>query len=497
MTRVARLGGLRARMMLLFCAVVGVLLLGSYAGLYAFLARSVHKQFDRRLLDAAAPVVADLRADADPRDITELDVPGEYFELLEPSGQAVFLSRNLQGRGVDLSALGGSASGRPVEQGWASVLAVSSPALEDVTDSRLGALRVGLVPMRLGEQPYVLLLAIPVEERDATLINLRRILAILLPSSLLVVALVSAWYVGRSLRPIAELTRETTALAGRLAHASGRVNPPAALPVANPRDEVGQLAAAFNQLFDLVDAALGQLRQFVSDASHELRTPLSVLQGETELLLSRPRAPEEYQKALQVIDGELKRLSHITQGLFTLAMADAGQLRLEREPLYLNEVLEEACALVASRAEAKSIGIDRRLEQEVPYLGDEAFLRQLFLIFLENATKYSPPNTRIRVSLTPSDSVVEVKVEDQGFGIAPEHLLHIFERFYRVPQPDSSTEFIPTRAEGEAQSGGLGLAIAQAIVRAEGGTIDCASLPGAGSTFTIRLPISPPTTPGR
>jgi signal transduction histidine kinase len=460
-------------MMLLFCAVVGVLLLGSYAGLYAFLARSVHRQFDRRLLDAAAPVVADLRADADPRDITELDVPGEYFGLLEPSGRLQFLSKNLQGRAIDL----------PV-----AVLPVSSPVLADVTDSRLGALRVALVPVRLGEQPYVLLLAMPVEERDAILASLRSILAILLPSSLLVVALVSAWYVGHRVRPIAELTRETTALAGRLVHSSGRVNPPAALPVANPSDEVGKLAAAFNQLSALVEGTLGELRQFVSDASHELRTPLSVLRGETELLLSKPRAPEEYQKALQVIDGELKRLSHITQGLFTLAMADAGQLRLEREPLYINEVLEEACALMASRAQAKSIGIDRCLEQEVPYLGDEAFLRQLFLIFLENATKYSPPNTRIRVSLTPSDSVVEVRVEDQGFGIAPEHLPHIFERFYRAPQP--------VEHDGEAQSGGLGLAIAQAIVRAEGGTIDCASHPGAGSTFTIRLPV-PPTPPAQ
>ncbi len=310
----------------------------------------------------------------------------------------------------------------------------------------------------------------------------------LLPLSLLLTAAISAWYVGRSLQPVGELTRQAAAMTERIRGAPAdaidlQESLKLPLPASkNPHDELGRLAATFNQLFARVDAALRQLRQFVSDASHELRTPLSILQGETELLLSEPRAVEEYQKALRVIDDELKKLSRIVEGLFTLALADAGQLRLTTEPVYLNEVLDETCALVAPRAQAKSIAIERELKQEVPYVGDEAFLRQLFLIFLENAIKYSPMNTRVRVNLERSDGNIRVKFQDQGVGISIEHLPHVFERFYRAAKPEA----------GEAQSGGLGLAIAQAIARAHGGSIECESTPGAGSTFTVSLPLSNP-----
>jgi len=227
-----------------------------------------------------------------------------------------------------------------------------------------------------------------------------------------------------------------------------------------------------------VDSAVRQLRQFVTDASHELRTPLSVLHGETELMLSKSRTAEEYRETLCLFDDEFKKLTRIVEGLFTLSMADAGQLHLVREPLYINEVLEEACALVNSRARAKNIKIVRELEREVPYVGDEAFLHQLFLIFLDNAIKYSLSGTSVRVTLENRDHEVRASFADQGLGISNEHLPFIFERFYRAAPANS----------GEAQSGGLGLAIAQAIVGAQGGAIECDSTPGVGSTFTVVLP---------
>jgi signal transduction histidine kinase len=169
------------------------------------------------------------------------------------------------------------------------------------------------------------------------------------------------------------------------------------------------------------------------------------------------------------------------EGLFTLSMADAGQLHLAREPLYIDEVLEEACALVTSRARLKNIAIVRELNQGIAYFGDEAFLHQLFLIFLDNAIKYSPNDTRVRVTLEKEDGTIRARFEDQGIGISSEHLASVFERFYRAA-PSSS---------GEAQSGGLGLAIAQAIARAEGGSIECQSILGVGSTFTVILPVTP------
>jgi signal transduction histidine kinase len=135
--------------------------------------------------------------------------------------------------------------------------------------------------------------------------------------------------------------------------------------------------------------------------------------------------------------------------------------------------------LVVSRARSKSISILRDLNQEIACTGDEAFLHQLFLIFLDNAIKYSQEGTRIVVTLERHGSVIRARFRDQGIGIASEHLPFIFDRFYRAAHSNC----------GEAQSGGLGLAIAQAIAIAHGGTIDCESTMGAGSTFTVNLPV--------
>jgi signal transduction histidine kinase len=199
-------------------------------------------------------------------------------------------------------------------------------------------------------------------------------------------------------------------------------------------------------------------------------------------MLSRPRSVEEHRETLCLFDDEFKKLARIVEGLFTLSMADAGQLHLVCEPVYINEVLEEACALVNSRARAKNIRIVRDLDEEMPYVGDEAFLHQLFLIFLDNAIKYSSGGTNVRVSLENRDDEIRASFADQGVGISSEHLPFIFERFYRAAPAGS----------GEAQSGGLGLAIAQAIAGAQGGSIECESTPGVGSTFTVVLPVRHP-----
>jgi two-component system OmpR family sensor kinase len=250
------------------------------------------------------------------------------------------------------------------------------------------------------------------------------------------------------------------------------------LPIPTGNDELGSLASTFNLLFTRLNVALRQDRQFVSDAAHELRTPLHVLRGETELVLAQPRSAEEYVKALRVVNDEVSSLTRIVEALFTLSMADSGQLRLNCEPLYLNEVIEQACLRIAPLAASKRIQIERDLSQDVSYSGDEALLHELSIIFLDNAIKYSPPNTKVVVALERSDGQVRVQFRDHGYGIPSEHLPHIFERFYRA--------FI--HGGSETRSGGLGLAIAQAIVHAQGGSIKCESSPGSHTTFTVTLP---------
>lgn len=453
---------LRFRMMLLFCTVVGVFLAGSYLAFWGLLAHEVSTQINRQLLETARPLIADIVTEPNAQDINRLDIPGEYFEVLGPAGQVLQRSPNLTApidlRGIDP--------------------AVSRPAYGIATIGQVQSVHVALIPfLQAGQQPRILAVAIPTLGTDSVLEGFGRVALLLLPLSLLLTAGISAFYVGRSLAPITELTQHAALMAKRVTNRQGFWTP---LPVSSPHDELGRLAETFNHLLQGVDSAVRQLRQFVTDASHELRTPLAVLHGETELLLSKHRNAEEYRKTLCVFDGEFKKLTRIVEGLFTLSMADAGQLHLAREPIYINEVLEEACALVTSRARTKNIAIVRELKQEIACFGDEAFLHQLFLIFLDNAIKYSPDDTRVRVSLEKQDGLIRTRFEDQGIGISGEHLGFIFERFYRAERSSN----------GENHSGGLGLAIAQAIARAQGGFIECQSALGVGSTFTLVLPIN-------
>jgi signal transduction histidine kinase len=452
---------LRLRMMLLFCTVVGVLLAASYLAFWGLLAHAVRTQLNRQLLETARPIIADMASEPDAKDINRLDLPGEFFELLDQNGHVLQQSRNLAAP-MKLNGMN---------------LGDSGPAFGAAALDNGETLRVALIPFQLGNQKRIFAVAIPTFGTNRVLDNFGGVALFLFPLSLLVTAGISALYVGRSLAPIKELTRHAALMAKRVTNRQGFWTP---LPVAAPHDELGRLAQTFNHLLKSVDSAVLQLRQFVTDASHELRTPLAVLHGETELMLSKPRSAEEYRQTLCVFDDEFKKLTRIVEGLFTLSMADAGQLHLVREPLYINEVLEEACALATSRARAKNISIVRNLNEELACTGDEAFLHELFLIFLDNAIKYSSAGTCIHVTLQIQGGTIQVRFQDQGIGISPKHMPFIFDRFYRAAPLNS----------GEAQSGGLGLAIAQAIAIAQGGAIECESTVGVGSTFTVNLPLT-------
>lgn len=460
--------------MVSFTTLVGLLLAGAYWGPYLVFSHIVRAQFDERLLDAARPVLAELvpdpreekieRSDAPLEDdVTKLDIPGEYFALLDASGHVIQKSANVASRQFQL--------GTPQ-------MNLTHVMFHTIKDSRLGNLRTVSLPFQREKSTYVLFVAMTNREMEKALFSFRVMILVLLPISLIIAALASIWYVSRSLRPITELTRHAIDMTRRLEGADYKeIWTP--LSIKNPDDELGNLAQAFNKLFQKIDSAVRQLRQFVTDASHELRTPLTVLQSETELLLSNPRTEQEYRNALSTIDGELNTLIRIVKGLFTLSLADAGELKLGQEFLYLNEVLEESCSLAEPLAKSKQMRIIRDLNNDVPFTGDETFLRQLFVIFLDNAIKYSPPGREVRASLLVELGRVQVRFQDSGLGIAGEHLSGIFQRFNRGAQTGST----------EGQGGGLGLPIAQAIARAHGGSIHCQSSFGKGSIFTITLPL--------
>jgi two-component system OmpR family sensor kinase len=462
-----RFFSLRIRMMFLFCAVVGVFLAGTVLVTYGLFSREIESQIDCRLLKVGNTVIASLNSGVNPASLDDINAPKEYFEVLDPSGRVLERSGNLAGYKLEL--------------GGPSNLTNVVYRTVDLTD--LGRERLTLIPFKQRGEDRVMVVSMPTAHNDMALATFRQVAAWVLPLSLLVTGLISVWYVGRSLRPITELTRQ----AGRMIEAINAPHPKEfalqrsleiQLPVSTKQDEIGRLASAYNLFFRRLGVALDEHRRFVSDASHELRTPLHVLQGETEFLLSRARTTEEYESTLKIINDELRNMNRIVDGLLTLSMADAGQLKPSSELLYLNEVVDQACARIRPLAQAKRIHVENNASEDVLYLGDQVLLQELCVVFLDNAVKYSPPDTVVRINMLQKGGKLQIQFQDQGYGISADDMPHIFERFYR------GTHKVPN---ADSRSGGLGLAIAQAIAHAQGATIDCDSVFGEYTKFTVTL----------
>jgi signal transduction histidine kinase len=224
--------------------------------------------------------------------------------------------------------------------------------------------------------------------------------------------------------------------------------------------------------------ALRRQREFAADASHELRTPLTVIRSSVEHL--RRHASEPVAKvgdALDDIDAEVQHLTSMVDDLLLLARSDSGAITLERVPLQLDDVAAEAAAALASPAATRSVRVIVDPEP-APMLGDPARLRQLVMILIDNAIKHSPAGGEVRVAVRAADDRATLTVADQGPGIRPADLPHIFDRFWR--------------AAGAPSGGtGLGLAIAKWIAERHDGSITADSPADGGARFEVRLPAGP------
>lgn len=231
------------------------------------------------------------------------------------------------------------------------------------------------------------------------------------------------------------------------------------------------------------EASMEQMRRFMGDAAHELRTPLTVLRTHAEVALQQPRDAARYEAVLRAIDAESVRLARIVDDLLTLARADAGERALERTRVSLDDIALDAAEAVRPMATAR--GVEIRIEEfeEARVDGDPALLRQLVMILLDNAVKYTSKGgvVRLRVGSVHGGAVLDVA--DDGVGIAPDDLPRIFDRFYRGDPARTRSG-----AEDPAPSGaGLGLAIAKWIADAHRAVISAESREGTGSRFIARF----------
>jgi len=220
-----------------------------------------------------------------------------------------------------------------------------------------------------------------------------------------------------------------------------------------------------------------RMRGFMADAAHELRTPVAVVAGHAEVALRQSRECEEYVEILQSIHGEAARLSGILENLLTLARADAGAWPVHLEPLYLDDVLLGMAENARALGSAKGVTLDLTDLEEAPVLADPELLRQLFMILLDNAIKFTPTGGRVTIAVRRQGGYVSASVVDTGPGIDEEGLSHVFDRFYRG---DAS--------HGRASGAGLGLSIARWIAEVHNANIVINSKPGRGTIVTATFP---------
>jgi signal transduction histidine kinase len=252
------------------------------------------------------------------------------------------------------------------------------------------------------------------------------------------------------------------------------------------RDEIGELAQAFNSMADGLARFEELRRNMVTDVAHELRTPLSNIRGYLEALQDGVIEPER--GIIDSLHGEAMLLNHLVDDLQDLSLAEAGHLKLERQPVALADIVDRAVEAVRPRVEAERVTVQVDLPEDLLVDVDPQRMGQVLRNLLENALTHTPPDGEIAIAARAAcpepgrreGQWVEVSVRDTGSGIAAEDLPYVFERFYRADKSRS-------RATGGA---GLGLAIARQLVEAHGGRIWVESTEREGSTFTFALPTS-------
>lgn len=322
----------------------------------------------------------------------------------------------------------------------------------------------------------ILRLGMPMQ---ATTDKIRQSLWILAGVALLITAGVSifGWLLARNLaRPIQTLTQAVEHM--ELGDLGMRVKP------SGPR-ELQRLAEAFNNMATRLQSNINQLRDFVANASHELRTPLTVVKLRAEALSGGAMDdPDVAQRFLSDIESEVDRLVIMVNDLLDLSRVDAGMDATKRNMVDLGAIVHEVYETFTIRSARAGVELVLNTEDNLPQImGNEDQLRRVFYNLVENAIKFTKENGRVEMSIGhgPQENTVRFLLKDNGAGIAPEHLPHVFERFYRADTGQSRP--------GSNRGSGLGLAIAKSIVENHGGEIGVSSQIGEGTTFWTDFPV--------
>jgi len=329
----------------------------------------------------------------------------------------------------------------------ADLTTVTGPRFVDRRPVRLDKSRLLIVPVKDGGKREFVVVGATLSDAQEALDTALVRFAVALPVALLISSLIGWLLSGAALRPVERMRREAAGISGS--------DPTGRLPVPQTDDTLARLAVTLNDTFDRLQEALERERRFVDDASHELRTPLTILKAEVDLALAGERSELELRTALAGASAEVDHLVRIAEDLLVLARAEHGQIPVQREPLFLREVVEESRQALTRSAEARGVAIQAAAPDVEAEL-DRTRVRQALDNVIGNAIRHSPQGGVVRVGVRAAeDGAVTIVVEDDGAGFGPAELDAVFQPFHRgcfyfpnfIP---SSRSCLSVTSEGES-----------------------------------------------
>jgi heavy metal sensor kinase len=406
----------------------------------------------RRVIDKWQPAgIPKIRSEL--RELSELWANGAIFEVTGPDRNVIFASERF------------SAPQFPLPQ-------PSSERVSHLT-TNLAQLqyRIAQQVIASGGEEFVISAAVPTEPFDQALDHFRLIEKEFLPLLVVLACLLGYWLAGRALAPVDRIIQ--------CAEDVGVRNLSHRLQIPHAHDELRRLTETLNTMLDRIERSVKRITQFTADASHDLRTPISVIRTDAEIALRRPRSASEYRESLARILEVADGATGLIGSLLTLARADGESSNLKFAITDISPILQKVARQVSVLTNSKSISFSPRLSaSQLLVKGDPEALEKLFLVFIDNAVKYTPASGFIWLRSSEEREEVIIEVEDTGIGIAPEDQSRIFDRFFRATASRSCS--VP--------GAGLGLSIALWLAAAHQGTIEVHSALGAGSLFRVKLP---------
>lgn len=442
---------IRLRVTLWFTALMTLLVAIVLAFLFSVSSSLVHSESQKKLENLVNLVRTELLADG------ESEIPDEFVSGHDESYIAVF-----------------AADGSLLHGNLPPDLELNLPFADQKTQTFENNGKNWTVYDRqviLADQSIKWVRGIVANREEGTTYSAMLRLALFASPFLILLAAAGGYFItGRAFRPVKQIT-ELAEKIGDGKDLSQRIS------LGQGKDEIYELAATFDRMFDRLEASFEIEKQFTSDASHELRTPTSVIISQCEYALENADTLDETKTALSTVLRQAQKMSGLIAQLLTLARADKGQ-KLNIELVNLSELFELVVAEQSERATEKQITIQTRIAPNLLIHGDQTLLMRMLINLVTNGITYGRKGGSISAELESDGSRIIGRVRDDGIGIAPEHLSKIWERFYQVEASRSPSD----------SSVGLGLSMVKWIAEAHGGSVSATSEPGVGSIFTFTLP---------